>query len=166
LNVKDSNLFYQDLSRYILIIETYFDEWIGTIWVAFQVSIFIIKFKIEIHMFYTGYAIMKDKSKIPHNTSACGKTNKELVFNQCCLNFPLINAIVTRRPRCATFYIEISYFVFITLSCQILFAMNKCIWYFGLVLHNSISCVKHMDFYFKFYDENWNLKCNPNCPYS
>jgi hypothetical protein len=23
-------------------------------------------------------------------TSACGRTNKELVFNQCCLNFPLI----------------------------------------------------------------------------
>jgi len=33
--LKDSNLFYQDLSRYILIIEKYSDEWIGTIWVAF-----------------------------------------------------------------------------------------------------------------------------------
>jgi hypothetical protein len=87
-----------------------------------------------------------------HFTSACGRTNKELVFNQCCLNFPLIP--VTRWPRCATFYIEISSFVFITLSCQILFAMNKFIWYFGLVLHNSISCVKHVDFYFTFYDTN------------
>ena len=60
----------------------------------------------------------------------------------------------TRWPRCATFYIEISYFFFITLSCQILFAMNKFIWYFGLVLHYSISCVKHVDFYFTFYDKN------------
>jgi hypothetical protein len=37
------------------------NEFFGTIWVAFQVSIFIIKFKTEIHMFYTGYAIMKDE---------------------------------------------------------------------------------------------------------
>jgi hypothetical protein len=44
------------------------------------------------------------------------------------------NTIVTRWPRCATFYIERSYFVFITLSCQILFAMNKCIWCFELVI--------------------------------
>ena len=70
LNVKDSNLFYQD-GWYILIIETYFDEWIETIRVAFQVSIFIIKFITEIHMFYTGYAIMKDKSKIPNALIHC-----------------------------------------------------------------------------------------------
>jgi branched-subunit amino acid transport protein AzlD len=36
LNVKDSNLFYQDLSGYILVIGKYSDERIGTIWVAFQ----------------------------------------------------------------------------------------------------------------------------------
>jgi hypothetical protein len=29
--VNDSHLFYQDLSRYMLIIEKYADEWIGTI---------------------------------------------------------------------------------------------------------------------------------------
>ena len=37
------------------------NELFRTIWLAFQVSIFIIKFKTEIHMFYTGYAIMKDE---------------------------------------------------------------------------------------------------------
>ena len=42
---------------------------------------------------------------------------------------------------------------------EVFFAMNQCIWYFGLVLHNNISCVKHMDFCFKFYDENRNMKC-------
>jgi hypothetical protein len=47
--VKGSNLFYQDLSGYILIIEKYSDEWIGTIWVVFQFTIFFIKIKIEIH---------------------------------------------------------------------------------------------------------------------
>jgi hypothetical protein len=36
-----------------------------------------------------------------HITSDCRRSNKELVFNHCCLNFPLINAIVTRWPRCA-----------------------------------------------------------------
>ena len=74
-------------------------------------------------------------------------------FQSMLSEFPT-NTIVTRWPRCATFYIEISYFFFITLSCQILFAMNKFIWYFGLVLHNSISCVKHVDFYFTFYDKH------------
>jgi hypothetical protein len=103
-----------------------------------------------------------------HITSACGGTNKELVFNQCCLNFPLINAIVTRWPRCATFSIEISYIVFITLSCQRFYL--QWINAFGILdlsfITAAISCVKHMDFCLKFDDENWNLNCNPNCPYS
>jgi hypothetical protein len=54
-------------------------------------------------------------------------------FQSMLSEFPT-NTIVTRWPRCATFYIEISYFVFITLSCQILFAMNKCIWYFVITV--------------------------------
>ena len=57
--------------KYLLIIETYSNEWIGTIWDVFQFSIFIITFKIEIHMFYTGYAIMKDKSKILNACILC-----------------------------------------------------------------------------------------------
>jgi hypothetical protein len=36
----------------LVIIEKYSDEWIGTIWVAFQFSIFIIKSKIEIHVLH------------------------------------------------------------------------------------------------------------------
>jgi hypothetical protein len=78
--------------------------------------------------------------------------HKRLWEDQQLLSKCLTDTIVTRRLRCATFYIEISYFVFITLSGQILFVMNKCVWYFGLVLHNSISSVKHVDFYFKFDD--------------
>jgi hypothetical protein len=81
-------------------------------------------------------------------------------FESMLSGFPT-NAIVTRWPRCATLYIEISYFVFMTLSCQILFAMNKCIWYFGLVLHNTISSVKHMDLYFKLYDRNKTIEMQP-----
>ena len=64
--MKDSNFYYQDLSWYILIIEKYSEELIGTIWVVCQFSISIIKFKIEIHMCYPGYDVMKDTFKIPN----------------------------------------------------------------------------------------------------
>ena len=53
----------------------------------------------DIHMFNKGKKTVNNKGGgggLFRITSACGRTNKELVFNQCCLNFPLINAIVTR----------------------------------------------------------------------
>ena len=84
-------------------------------------------------------------------------------FQSMLFKFPT-NTIVTRWPRCATFNIEISYLS--SLPCLVRFYL-QWINAFGIldfVLHNSISCVKHMDFCFKFDDENWNLKCNPNCP--
>ena len=67
---------------YILIIETYFDEWIGTIWVTFQVSNFIIKFKTEIYMFYTGYAIRERPFNL--KGGGYGFLLKKYSDSQCC----------------------------------------------------------------------------------
>ena len=55
---------------------------------------------------------------------------------------------------CHLFYRNILFCLHYLVLSEVLFAMNKCIWYFGLVLHNSISCVKHMDFSFILDDEN------------
>jgi hypothetical protein len=53
---------------------------------------------------------------------------------------------------CHLFHRNILFCLYYLVLLEVLFPMNKCIWYFGL--HNTISCVKHMNFCFRFDDEN------------